>query len=427
VTARVRLVSAAIAVLLGGAAPLAAQSVQSAELLERWVTAAGTHVAGTVDAAVGSVVALRYRERVELNPAMRMFLAHMRGEKFATKDEGGKRVIAAARQVEETPGVTAFLKRAVVLHTDAAIFADRFPAPPDDAPRSAPPSAGRRLDPPVPLLWNERVVLTRDGQLVGEAAVAWHLVFARSLADPRPFGPMAPNDDFVGEWYHAVAAYLFSNGMNGDAAGHLNRAAQVCPNDARLVFDRATYAETLGLPIYQAVHDDPRTLGPGFGAQIPSEEKTNAEAERLYRRALEIDPSYVEARVRLARLLNHRGQHDEAAAEIGKALDAKPAGVVGFYARVVAARIASSHHRYDEALQQYRAAAKLFANAQSAIVGASYAALMGADVADAVAPLAHLGATEAALNGDPWWDYPLGAGRDVNALMAHLWSSVTAK
>jgi hypothetical protein len=420
-------VGTAIAALLGGAAPLAAQSVQSAALLERWVTAATTHVAGTVDAAVGSAASLSYHDRLELNPAMRMFLAHMRGEKFATKDEGGKRIVAAARQVEETPGVTAFLKRAVVLHTDAAIFANRFPAPPDDAPRSVPSSAGRRLDPPVPLLWNEPVVLTRDGQLVGEAVVTWHLVFARSLVDPRPFGPMAPGDDFVGEWYHAIAAYLFANGMNGDAAGHLNRAAQVCPNDARLVFDRATYAETLGLPIYQVVHDDPRTWRPGFAAQIPTEERTNAEAERLYRRALEIDPSYVEASVRLARLLDHRGQHDEAAAEISKVLDANVAGVVGFYARLVAGRIASSRGRYDEALQRYRDALKLFGTAQSAIIGSSHAALMGADVADALAPLGHLRAIDATFNSDPWWDYPLGAGRDVNALMAHLWSRVVAK
>jgi membrane protein len=54
--------------------------------------------------------------------------------------------------------------------------------------------------------------LTRDGQLVGEAAVSWHLVFARSLVDPRPLGLLSPDDDFIGEWYHAVSAYLFAIG-----------------------------------------------------------------------------------------------------------------------------------------------------------------------------------------------------------------------
>jgi tetratricopeptide (TPR) repeat protein len=446
--------------LLGRAAPLSAQSQTpaSAAALEQWVTAVRAHEPGRPDLVVASVAGFTYETRRDLNTAMPMFIACLRGEKFATRTAPQRKVLFLARSVEENPGIAAFLKRAAVLHADALIFADRFPRTDSGPasttgidPRTGSPS-GRRADPVPPLLWNERIVLTRDGQVIGESVTNWNLPFARSLLDLlsggvvhetaagpcegaeclgalRQTGGMSREDyDFVGEWYHAVAAYLFANGMNGDATAHLGRAAQVLPNDARLVFDRASYAETLGLPIYQAVPDDTSyQRGNGFSARIPSADKTNAEAQELYRRAVEIDPSYVEARVRLARLIDWRGHHDEAASEIATALEAKPSGVVAFYGQLVAGRIATARGRYDEALQHYRGASALFPNAQSARLGASHAALMASDIPETLAPLERLAATPATFDTDPWWDYQLGAGRDVNALMANLWARVNVK
>ena len=176
------------------AAPLAAQSQTpaSAAALERWVTAVRAHEPGRPDMVVASIAGLSYEARRDLNTAMPMFIACLRGEKFATRTAPQRMVLFLARGVEENPGIAAFFKRAAVLHADAMIFADRFP-PPDYGPASTgsavsvDPSgsqSGRRAaPPPPPLLWNERIVLTRDGQVIGESVTNWNLPFARSLLD----------------------------------------------------------------------------------------------------------------------------------------------------------------------------------------------------------------------------------------------------
>ena len=413
--------------------PLCGQDEASAGALDRWVAAVNVHTPGKPDAPIARIDSMSFADRKQLQPAMLMFLHLLPVEPGRPRTKAQATIFSLVRKVQQDWGVASFLRRAAILHTDAAVFRGRFPPPPDDAPRVAEPRpAGSTrslpsLQPPptAPLLSNDRCVLHQDGRVIGETGADWNWPFARSLLDRLPDTEPA----FVGEWYHAVAAYLMAAGDQGDLRGHLQHAARTLADDPRALFDRAVFAETLGLPYTQVLREDMEfsTASQRMNLELPSEAQTNAEAEKLYRRTLEIEPDYVEARVRLARLLDRRGQHDEAAAEIAKALDLKPAGVVGFYAHVVAGRIATARGRYDEALEQYHAASGLFRNAESALLGASHAALMMADVSGTLAPVDHLGPVSATFDADPWWDYKLGAGRDVNALMAHLWSRITPR
>ena len=128
--------------------------------------------------------------------------------------------------------------------------------------------------------------------------------------------------------------------------------------------------------------------------------------------------------MRLARLLERRGAGPEAAAQITAALDGRPSGVPLFFAHLIAGRIASVRGRYEDALRHYRTALGLNAGAQSALLGASHAALMLADVREALGPLQQLAGSAARSDADPWLDYEFGAGRDADALLTAVRSHV---
>ena len=439
--------SACAMAFLAAGATARAQGMDSAEALDRWIAAVRAHEPGKADAAVGSTAALKYSDRVRLNPAMRMFFVALRGGVLATKTDAQRRIGELFRAVRMDPGLGAFVRRAAVLHTDAAVFKDDFPAFVDDSPSPERPSASvtpeggmstptrsRPVEDASPLLSNKVMMLHTDGRIVGQMRADWNWVFARALLDlllsPVQRTPQhsdiatAADVTFVGEWYHAVAAYLLAMGDHGDLRLHLEHAAGILPNDPRLLFDRACLAEMLGSPPYQALPGDPSYSAAHTMMSVPSEDKTNGEAEKLFRRAFEIDPAYAEARVRAARLLERRALHDDASAELDKAFAGAQDRVVLFYAHLVAGRVAQARGRAADSLDHYASALKLFAGAQSALVGASQAAVMMSNVPLALSFTARLDAMAEQYEADPWRLYGLGAGRDVDALIAAMWSHV---
>lgn len=454
-----------LAVALVVAVPARAQTTASVNALETWIKAVNAHQPGKVDPAVGFVGALKYSDRAILNPAMTIFLAALRRSPVAAKSDSAQKILELYHAVRANPGPAPFLYRAAVLHADAAIFRDKFPDFEDDAPTpgaakmsidpmgGAP--SGRRSVEASPLLSNERAMVHTDGRVVGQAALNWNWPFARALLDlllrapaqaeaklgacrgaecmgtlsrPSDIGTEADRV-FIAEWYHATDAYLLATGKHADLNRHLTHAAAVLFDDPHILFDRACYAETLGLPLYQVLPGDAGywNAPAHIFLDVPSEDKTDREAEKLFAQAIAVDPKYAEARVRLARLLERRGLHDEAASQIEQALAATPAGAVAYFAHIVAGRVELARGHAADALGHYRAALAIFPDAQSALLGASQAAVMSSDVPGALALAQKLGDRTAKYDADPWWNYNLGAGRDVDDLMAALWSRVTAK
>jgi tetratricopeptide (TPR) repeat protein len=410
----------------------------TAAVIQQWADAVEVHVAGNPDEAVATVCRMSYRDRVDMNAGIDLFLMALQGAEHRSRNRAVQAVIAVAHRAGQ-PLPATFLKRAAILHTDAAIYRALFPLPPEPTVPTVDDSVGSGNARVPSLLSHKRLVLDLDGEFVGSAIADWNWPFARDLVDRLISQPGQGRDPFLPAWYHAIAAWMIGKGLYGDAQDHLHHAAEILPDDARVAFDRASYAELLGLPKSQVLPAPNASLGSAPNASvrsapyasvvasvvfhIPRAAVTNAEAERLFRRAVELDPTFVEARVRLARLLDVRGAHAEALLELRSALDANPSKIVAFYAHLFAARASLHAGSVRDASNHYRDALSLYPNAQSALLGASQTALLAADVTGALAPIERLGPKSAQPDADPWWLYDLAAGRNATELMMRLWAA----
>ena len=385
------------------------QSPDPDELLSMWQDAVQRHVAGTMDAPMRWLDTLPVESWKPLNVGLKKYLSDL----------------AHDRAISNT-----MIEHAVVLHMDVAIFGGPAPA--------GPRSVGWLATPPPAL------VKSMDGEMIGSVEANWHWIFARALVDLM--SPSPRNDPFAPAWYHAAAAFMLQHGLDGELNPHFDRAAILFPRDANLIFDRACLAEAMGLPRSQLVNDDLRekqaaerrrpTFVPGQlsavgpAITLPTADQSNGQAERLFRATLDIDPTFAEAHVRLARLLENRGKAAEALVELGAAakdIDRRD-GTLLFYSHLIAARAHQALSQLPEATEDVRAALALDPNAQSALIVQSEVALRSADAEGALAPLRRLTALAArgADADDPWWLYDIGAGRIVDRLVPALWTRVNA-
>jgi tetratricopeptide (TPR) repeat protein len=419
--------------LLSPAVPQRSPSTAAVAALQAWVTAVANHTPGDNDESVDAVHAMSFEVRVDLNDGLALFFAALKGAAPRLVTTASAHSIGEiARSVAQSPGREAFLKRAAILHTDAAIYGGYG----DPSASSAPAESASPLKPATPLLSNHQLTVDNDGQVLGSVRADWNWPFARSLLDQ--LSPQPARDPFVGAWYHATLAYMLQESLYGEMPPHLSRAGELLPDDARILFDQACYAEVLGLSKNQVLLSDEdvrqlevRRTRVGPGAQgsgpthlgVPLAQITNENAERLFRRVLRVDPAFVEARVRLARLLTMRKRYDEADAELTAALAAKPKGDVAYFAHLFAARTAQALGRTETAIAHAEDALAIAPGAQSALLARSHAALLGSDVPGTIGPLEQLrGRSKEAV--DPWRDYSLGSGRDAASLVEQVWAMV---
>ena len=403
--------------------------------IARWVEAVQHHVPGQIDDALMSVERMTVDDRAQLLAGMSLFRDGLALKPIRISLAAQKRIVDLGNEIARAPGLIAFVDRAIMLHGDAAMVAVQHP----ELVLTPKASASQPLSSGAPLPTQQVLVL--DGELVGATSTNWNWGFARgliSLQTPRV------DTAFLATWFHATSTFLMSRRRYGDALVQLNAAMAVVPKDAAIRFDRAAYAEAQGLPESQVlltaedIAAQRAQLGPPMRntlmaasdlakrAGVRPANVENADAERLFRAALDVDSNFVEARVRLARLLEVRGRYAEAATELARALSSRERvdPVVAFYAHLFAGRADRALGKLDTAAAHFQDALALFPNAQSALLGASQIAVLRADVEAALGPVRQLEVANASADRrmDPWWVYSIGLGRNADALVAAMWA-----
>ena len=142
----------------------------------------------------------------------------------------------------------------------------------------------------------------------------------------------------------------------------------------------------------------------------------------FFRRALEIDPTLVEARIRLGRVLGLRGEHEEAAGQLRQAQAASTEPVLAYYANLFLAAEERALDRHDAARMSYERARDLYPQAQSPHLGLSQLARERGDLAEAQQSIQKVLAMspDRSRRGDPWWTYHIAQSRHVDELLADL-------
>lgn len=288
-------------------------------------------------------------------------------------------------------GANAVLRRGVLLHTDSVVLAAEIVA------ASGGPRSSRA---PVKML-------VGDGTSAGLENVSVHWELARLLG--RAVGPDPKADVFVRDWYRATIA--LGQSVESFDSDQLRHGLRLFPDDARLLFLAGCEREAFASPLFQAFarSSNSRFLRVPFG----SEGHELDAAERHYRRVLELDPAYEEARMRLGRVLARRGRHAEAATELQRALDDGLDPTLEYFATLFLGEVREALGELDAAQAAYRRAAELTPDARIPYLQLARVARERGDVETVQASLERALAVPDDHSVEPWLSYRAIQGRQA--------------
>jgi tetratricopeptide (TPR) repeat protein len=333
-----------------------------------WTTAVQTHTAGKVDEPVRTIAAWK-PEYVTL--VLRLVLPTAQPDTMV---------------------------RALSLHTDIAI-AER-----DALVQQSGPSGGS-------------AVMLVDGRETRRIGRSYHWAIARQIAAALAAQP--GEGPRVVAWYRAIAARLQEWGDFDTVVEHLRAGFVLFVDDPMLALYQGTLHQLHGDARLQqyvkerlSVAAQPRLAvtplsidrsTPSDLRRVPRASRDQLEAaEREFRRALSIDPTLHEARIRLAHVLSVLGDDRGAAETIRPALEGRLSPFFEGYAALILGRSEEHLGHYAAADEAYARAAARFPHAQSARIGRSRVALAQGRPAASLDALVDDAGAGVGQRDDPW-------------------------
>ncbi len=217
--------------------------------------------------------------------------------------------------------------------------------------------------------------------------------------------------EFQQRWYVLVASYFLA-GTNPRAAERwLDRAASLSRGDRQLTGAQAWVDLTTGVTFELAAH----LLDPE--CRRASCADTNAQSQRpgrlrfaaaAYERALERDPSLVEARLRLGRVRFLRSDRRGAESELRRALAEATTARQRYLAHLFLGELAQVGKSFSQARREYEAARAEGPQFQAAYIAIGFVAQLVGDTA-ALKELSATAARSDEAMRDPWSGYQNGA------------------
>jgi hypothetical protein len=286
-----------------------------------------------------------------------------------------------------------FLTRALILHTDLAIVQRQA------AEQQLTSATGKRA--------GTGSFVLEDGSSAGRRQTSPHwsvaMQIAVMLATWRdPDGPPDARPDpetrrIALSWFHTVNA-LFLHWAEGTLR-YVDTGLLNYPDDAALHLYRGTVHQMYANGrVQQFLSRSAEGRGVAGAPQAASVELARAEAD--LRRALELDPTLAEARIRLAHVAGELGRPDEAVALVREALRVTLPPFFQTYAALILGRNLTRAGRLDEARTAFDRAATLAPHAQAPRVGRSQVALAAGRPAEALSALTEVLGPERSVETD---------------------------
>jgi tetratricopeptide (TPR) repeat protein len=265
---------------------------------------------------------------------------------------------------------------------------------------------------------DDRVTLTNDGAVVGGTWRDTHIRIAHEIVRRVVRSAKATDEhkEFAATWYAAIAASLARLRDLAGLKDHLEEAREQFPRNADIQFLSGCWAESIASAAVQTAlpHNEKRPsqmkLRDLHSQNVLTPRANLANAENLYRRALEIDRHHYEARIRLGRVLMLSDAVEKALPLLEPAPPTTEP-VLLYYRLLFLSRAYERTGKIGAARASLDAASRLFPAAPSPWLGLSALAALDGDAETARAELERaVSVTDA--RADPWWVYDDCSGRD---------------